>query len=154
MKKRPYIIASIFFIIDLISKQIITHTLDIHESITLIPNFFKFTHVNNLGAAWSILENQRILLLIITLIVLFFINKYINKEDLNNFESFCYGMIIGGIVGNLFDRLIYGYVIDFLDFNIFGYNYPVFNLADSFIVIGIILLIIGSIRKEYLCKKK
>lgn len=154
MKKRPYIIASIFFIIDLISKQIITHTLDIYESITLIPNFFKFTHVNNLGAAWSILENQRILLLIITLIVLFFINKYINKEDLNNFESFCYGMIIGGIVGNLFDRLIYGYVIDFLDFNIFGYNYPVFNLADSFIVIGIILLIIGSIRKEYLCKKK
>ena len=51
-------------------------------------------------------------------------------------------MLIGGIIGNLIDRIIYGYVIDYLDFNIFGYNYPVFNLADSMIVISIILLIL------------
>ena len=72
-----------------------------------------------------------------------------NKEEINKIESISYGMIIGGIIGNLFDRIIYSYVIDFLDFRIFGYHYPVFNLADSFIVIGIIMMIILTIRKEY-----
>ena len=93
------------------------------------------------------------MLLILSVIVLFIINKYINKEKLNKSENIIYGMIIGGILGNLFDRLIYGYVIDFIDFKIFGYDYPVFNLADTFIVVGIILLIIISIRKENICKK-
>ena len=64
-----------------------------------------------------------------------------------------YGIIIGGILGNVVDRIVYGYVIDFLDFKIFVYDYPIFNFADTFIVIGIILMIIISIRKECLCKK-
>ena len=149
MKKKPYIIAFIFLILDIISKQIIVNVLELGKSIKVIDNFFYLTFVENKGAAWSILENQRILLLIITVIVLFLINKVINKEELGKVETLSFGMIIGGIVGNLFDRVIYGYVIDFLDFKIFGYDYPVFNLADSFIVIGIILLIIISIRKDY-----
>ena len=149
MKKKPYIIAFIFLILDIISKQIIVNVLELGKSINVIDNFFYLTFVENKGAAWSILENQRILLLIITVIVLFLINKTINKENLSKIETISFGMIIGGIVGNLFDRVIYGYVIDFLDFKIFGYDYPVFNLADSFIVIGIILLIIISIRKDY-----
>ena len=149
MKKRPYIIAFIFFIIDLISKLVITNVLELGKSIKVINNFFYITYVNNYGAAWSILEDQRILLLIISVVVLFLINKFMNKEELNKLECFSYGMIIGGIIGNLLDRVIYGYVIDFIDFKIFGYNYPVFNLADTFIVIGIILMIIISVRKEY-----
>ena len=80
--------------------------------------------------------------------MIFIIYKYLNKENLKNNEQFAYGMIIGGILGNFFDRLIYGYVIDFLDFKIFSYNYPIFNFADSFIVIGIIILIIIEIRKD------
>lgn len=148
MKKKPYIIAFFFFLMDLTSKQIIAHIMNINESIKVIDNFFYITYTHNNGAAWSILKDQRILLLIITVIVLFLINKYMNKEKLNNIETFSYGMIIGGIVGNLFDRIIFKYVIDFLDFKIFGYDYPIFNLADTFIVIGIILMIIISIRKE------
>ena len=148
MKKKPYIIAFFFFLIDLVSKQIIVRVLEEGKSIKVINNFFYFTFSKNTGAAWSILENQRILLLIITVVVLFLINRFMNKEELNKLESFSFGMIIGGIVGNLFDRIFYHYVIDFLDFKIFGYNYPIFNLADSFIVIGIILMIIMSIRKE------
>ena len=148
MKKKPYIIACLFFIIDLISKQIIMHLLNPDEIVKVINNFFYLTYVKNNGAAWSILKDQRILLLIVTVIVLFLINKYMNKEKLNTIEEFTYGMIIGGIIGNLFDRVFYGEVIDFLDFRLFGYNYPVFNLADTFIVIGIILLIIISFRKE------
>ena len=153
MKKKPYIIALVFFIIDLISKQIITHALELNKSIKLIDNFFYLTYTHNEGAAWSILKDQRILLLILTVIVLFIINKILNKEELGKIEILSYGMIVGGIVGNFFDRLVYGYVIDFLDFNIFGYNYPIFNLADSFIVIGIIILIISNIKKEKIWKK-
>lgn len=147
MKKKPYIIAFLFFLIDLISKQIIVKVLEEGNSIKVINNFFYLTYTKNTGAAWSILKDQRILLLIITVIVLFLINKAMNKEKLDNFECVSYGMIIGGIVGNLFDRIFFKYVIDFLDFKIFGYNYPIFNLADTFIVVGIILMIIISIRK-------
>ena len=149
MNKKPYIIAFFFFVIDLISKQVINQIMNIGESVKVINNFFYITYTHNKGAAWSILEDQRILLLIISVIVLFLINKFMNKEKLNKLESLSYGMIIGGIVGNLFDRIFLGYVIDFIDFRIFGYNYPVFNLADSFIVIGIIIMAIISIRKEY-----
>ena len=149
MKKMPYIIALLFFIFDFISKQIIMHFMTINESIKVIPNFFYLTYVKNTGAAWSILEDERILLLIITVIVLFLFNKYMNKENLSKFDNLIYGMIIGGILGNFFDRVVFKAVTDFLDFKIFGYNYPVFNLADTFIVVGIILLIIINIRKEY-----
>ena len=148
MKKRPYIIAFFFLMIDFFSKYIISHLLTLGESVKVINNFFYLTYVHNKGAAWSILEDQRILLLIITVIVLFLINKYMNKEELIKSECLSYGIIIGGILGNLVDRIFRGYVIDFLDFKIFGYNYPVFNLADSFIVIGIIIMVIISIRKE------
>ena len=142
MKKKPYIIAFLFFIIDLISKQLVMHLMVLGEKNVIIKNFFYLTYTENKGAAWSILEDKRILLLIITVFVLFLINKYINKEKLSKMEEFTYGMIIGGIIGNLFDRVFYGSVVDFLDFKIFGYDYPVFNLADSFIVVGIILLMI------------
>ena len=154
MKKKPYVIASFFFLIDFISKLIISNKLSLGQSKQIIHNFFYITYVRNKGAAWSILEDHRILLLIITVISLFLINKYMNKEKLSKIEELIYGLIIGGIVGNLFDRLIYSAVIDFLDFRIFGYNYPVFNFADTFIVIGILALIIFSLRKDYLMKKK
>ena len=148
MNKKPYIIVFIFFIIDLISKQVITRLVNLGQSINVVDNFFYITYVRNKGAAWSILEDHRILLLIITVIALYLINKFMNKEKIDNKESFAYGMIIGGIIGNLFDRIIYHEVIDFIDFKIFGYDYPIFNLADTFIVVGIIILAIISIRKE------
>ena len=62
-----------------------------------------------------------------------------------------FGLLYGGIIGNLIDRMLYGYVIDFLDFKIFNFNYPVFNIADIGIVIGILLLIIAIFKKEDEC---
>lgn len=154
VNKKPYIIALCFFIIDLISKQIVVRVIPLHESIKVIKNFFYLTYTRNTGAAFSILEDARILLLIVTIIALFFINKFMNKEEIKGIENFIYGIIIGGILGNLFDRVIYGYVIDFLDFKIFGYNYPIFNLADTFIVIGVIMLVITNLYKDYFKKVK
>jgi signal peptidase II len=149
MIKKPYIIAFFFFMIDLFSKQIIDKLMSVGESIKVINNFFYITYTHNKGAAWSILEDQRILLLIISAIALYLINMFMNKEKLNKVDSLAYGMIIGGIVGNLIDRVIRGYVIDFIHFKFFGYDYPVFNLADTFIVVGIIILMIITVRKEY-----
>ncbi len=148
MKKRPYIIAFFVFLIDFLSKQLVTNLMKLNQDISIIPNFFSLNYVQNTGAAWSILKDQRILLLIITVIVLFLISKHLHKENLSKPEEIAFGIILGGILGNLFDRLFYQYVIDFLSFNFFGYQYPIFNLADTFIVCGVIFLIIITIRKE------
>lgn len=151
MKKKIYILALLFFIIDLIGKQIIIRVIDLHESIKIIPKFFYLTYVQNKGAAFSIFQDKQMLILLITAIALFVINKYMCNEKLNKYEFISYSMITGGILGNLFDRLVYGYVIDFFDFRFGSYHYPVFNIADCFIVVGVIILGIYSFcewRKE------
>lgn len=156
MKKKVYWLVFLFFIIDLVSKQIIVRLIDLFKSIKVIPNFFYLTYVQNKGAAFSIFQNQQILILLITLLALFFINSYLKSKNINKLETFSYSIITGGILGNLFDRICYGYVIDFLDFRFGSYNYPVFNFADTFIVIGVILLVIHSFiewRKEHGSKK-
>lgn len=147
--KKIIIISIIVFLIDLISKIIIINTLKVNDSIVIIKNIFNITYTNNLGAAFSIMQNSRLLLIIIALIILYIIIKYIKKTNIdNNIEKIGYSLIIGGLLGNLFDRIVYGYVIDFLDFNIFGFDFAIFNIADSTIVIGIVLLLIKSIRRS------
>lgn len=157
MKKKYLILTFIFFIVDLVSKQVLSKVLELGKSIKVIKNFFYITLCHNDGAAFSILRDKQILLIIITVIALFFIYKYMNKQDLSKYDSFAFSMITGGILGNLLDRIIYNYVIDFIDFKIFGYDFPVFNFADCFIVIGVFLLLIKSIKEsinEYRSKRK
>lgn len=143
--KKLFIISLIGIFIDRITKILVSNI----DRIVVIKNFFNITNTHNYGAAWSILEGYRILLIIVSIFVLVLIYMiFIKGKKLNNYEIFSYGILISGIIGNLIDRIIYGYVIDFLDFNILGYNYPVFNIADSFIVISIILLIIKEFRSD------
>ena len=147
--KKIFIISLIVFLIDFGVKVLITKFMEINDSIILIPNFLNFTLVNNYGAAWSLFKGQGWLLVIISLSIIIGVIYYIiKKKDLNTLEIIGYSFLIGGSLGNLFDRIIYGYVIDFLDFNILGYDYPIFNLADSFIVIGIAILVIYSFKKK------
>lgn len=143
-----YIICIILLIIDFISKRIVISNLELGKSIKVIKNFFYLTYTRNTGAAFSILEDSQILLIIITVIILFFINKNLNRSKLSKTETISFGLILGGIFGNLYDRIFYKYVIDFLDFKIFGYNYPIFNLADTFIVIGVFILLIKYIKED------
>lgn len=148
MKKKVYVISLILLIFDILSKIIIKNSLNLYESIKIIPNFFYITYVRNTGCAFSILEGKQYLLIILTLIVFFYLIYYFFKDKLNNYKVIYYSLLFSGILGNLFDRVFYNYVVDFLDFKIFGYSYPVFNFADSFIVIGVILIIIELIRKD------
>lgn len=141
-----YLLAIVVLVtIDQFSKYLITQNLfDGVKEIKLIDNFFYITNVKNYGAGFSILQNQRIFLIIVTIIAIIFVAylliKSKNSEPLNRV---CYILIIGGAIGNLIDRITLGYVIDFLDFYIFGYDFPVFNLADCFLTVGCFLLIIS-----------
>lgn len=140
----------IFRAFDIFSKLIISKYISINENVPIIKNFLNITNVRNTGVAWSLFDNQTLLVLIISTIVIIGIIIYIKKNKPNtNIEKISYSMILGGALGNLIERLVYSYVTDFIDIHIFGYNYPIFNLADTFIVIGAILLIIISWRNEY-----
>ena len=141
MKKSIWILVICLFIDQLI-KNIIVNVLSIGGSISVIRNFFNITYVRNSGAAFSILESNTILLIFISIFALIFIFKYISKDNLSSFEYVLYGILSGGICGNLFDRIVYKSVIDYLDFNIFGYNFPIFNFADTLIVISMFLIIL------------
>lgn len=148
MKKKINILTIILLVIDLITKYLIDINFDLMESKVLIPNFFNITKIYNTGASWNILDGYRIILIIITLIVMLILISYQKKIKKNNRNILAFSLLYSGIIGNLIDRIIKGYVIDFLDFKIFGYDYPVFNFADICIVIGTFLLIIAIIKKE------
>ena len=139
----------IFFlvIIDQIVKKIIVSTFTLGEVKEVIHNFFDLTLLQNKGAAFSILEGKVIFLILFSLIIIIYlINLIIKDNNLGKFSLISYILIIGGATGNLIDRIVHGYVIDYLAFYPFGYAFPVFNLADTFVVSGVILLCLSSIR--------
>lgn len=143
--KKIIIYSILVFIIDFISKVIVSGNLVLNESLVIINNFFSLTYVKNYGAAFSILTNQRLFLIIVSVISIILILIYISKNKVNKkIEIIAYSLLLGGILGNLYDRIFNGYVIDFFDFTIFDYNFAIFNLADSFIVIAVILFIIDT----------
>ena len=119
------------------------------ESINIINGFFNITLIGNTGAAFSILNSNTLLLIIISLVVLNVLYFcFIKGKKLNDFEQLSFGLLIGGILGNLIDRVLRMQVIDYLDFNFFGFNFPVFNLADIAIVISMILIAIQVIKGD------
>ena len=147
MKKKVYILSIIFLLIDIFTKQLVKNTLNLYDSIPIIPNFFSITYVINDGAAFSILKGELWLFIILGFVLLFFIFYYLQKEKLNIYKTIYYGFLIAGVLGNLLDRMLYKGVVDFLDFTIFSYNAPIFNLADTFIVISVILIVFESLKE-------
>jgi len=142
-------IISIIILLDQIIKFLVIANMNLFDSINVVENFFNITYVRNNGAAWSILSGNTLLLIVISIIALILIYFYfIKNQKLNNLENISYSLLIGGTVGNLIDRVFLGYVVDYLDFKIFSYNFPVFNLADICIVIGIFLICITLIGGE------
>ncbi|MBE6157458.1 MAG: signal peptidase II [Firmicutes bacterium] len=152
-KEKVYSISAIVLIIDQIIKLLIKNNLNLLDEIKIIPNLFSIFYVENTGAAFSILDGKVYVFVLVALILLFILDKYLKEENLTKISIISLGIIIGGIVGNLIDRLLYHSVIDYLSFNIFGYNFPVFNIADICITVGVVIYIIDQI-KEILLRKK
>ena len=148
MNKKILIYSSIILILDQISKILIDLYLKINDSLPIINNFFNITSINNYGAAFGIFKEKKFLLIIFTLLSLLIIFRFVNTFKLNKRNNIAFSFLLGGITGNLLDRLFLGYVRDFLDFNLFGYNFPVFNLGDTFIFLGVVLLIVAIFKGE------
>lgn len=148
MNRKILTIATIALAIDQITKVATSIVLDLNKPIQVIKDFFYLTLCHNEGAAWGIFSNTKIIILIGTIIALITIYHFIYCFKQNKRNTIAFGLLLGGLSGNLIDRLLFGYVRDFLDFYIFGYDYPVFNVADICIVVGVLLLIIAVLKGE------
>lgn len=128
--------------IDQLTKFIIVSNYSLNDSLVVIKDFFNITYINNYGAGFSILQDQRIFLSVVSIIAIgILVYLLITEKKSSNLTKASYLMIIAGALGNLIDRIRLGYVVDFLDFNIFGYDFPVFNFADCCITIGCFIVI-------------
>lgn len=147
MRLFVYLLATLVFIIlDQFSKFEIVQSIKYGSKIEIIRNFFSLTNVRNFGAGFSILQNQRLFLIIVPIIAMMVLSYLlVTEKNKRKITSISYILIISGAIGNLIDRIRLGYVIDFLDFIIFTYDFPVFNIADCFITIGCFLFIVDNL---------
>ena len=134
---------SIFLlIVDQSTKAIIVNRFDLYESIPIIP-FFNLTFVVNYGFAFGFLNspslNQIIVSIVILSIIIYFLYLLIKTQD--HIFKMCLVLILSGAIGNFIDRIFRGYVVDFIDIYVFNYHWPAFNIADSCISVGFVILI-------------
>jgi signal peptidase II len=144
-------LAAAVLILDQLTKQAITHTFSLHEMLELTP-FFNLVLVYNRGAAFSFLSDaagwQRELFIAIALAASIWIAWLLRKYAAQTMFCVALSLILGGAVGNVIDRLLYGAVVDFLDFHALGYHWPAFNVADSAISCGAVLLIWDALKAK------
>ena len=139
----------VVLVFDQLTKQAVRAHLTYGESHPVIGGFFNLVYVRNDGAAWNILSGHGIVLILISvavLVLLFVYRRSFLKDQLSH--KILLGLLIGGIAGNLVDRIRFGWVTDFLDFQFGSYHYPSFNVADSCICIAIGLYVITNLLHE------
>lgn len=143
--------------LDQLTKYIVINNIEYTGKIPVIDGFFYLTHYKNEGAAWGIMAGWRAFLIPVTIVVSIVLAYYLVKSK-NRLFKISLSMVLGGAVGNLIDRAFRpGGVVDFLDFHFWSYNFPTFNVADCFIVIGTILLsyyILFVIKDEKVLEKE
>jgi signal peptidase II len=136
------------------SKGLVTRTMEVHQSKTVVPDLFDLTYVRNTGAAFGLFASvdsslKAILLNSIAVIVFLIVSAYALRSSHKSIRlQVGLALILGGAVGNLLDRVRFGYVVDFLDFAISGHHWPAFNVADSAICIGVALLFLDMLGSE------
>jgi len=141
-------------LLDLLTKAYITSTMFLHESFIVIGGFFNITYIRNPGAAFGFLAGtspmfRSIFFMAVTMIVIVMILYYISKNHAEEMlGSFSLSLILSGALGNMIDRLRFGEVVDFLDVYIGSHHWPAFNVADSAISIGAVLLVVDLLRNE------
>ncbi len=131
-----FLIVFTILFLDQLTKFLATKNLELNNPLPVIKGIFSLTLVHNRGAAFGIFRNQLYLFILSSFIAVILIYSALKKRKNNSLYAFSLSLILGGALGNLIDRVILGYVIDFFDFHF----WPVFNIADSAITIGVILL--------------
>lgn len=153
-KKWYFLLIFIIPVVDQISKFIIKVNFSLYEHVNIISGFLKIIYVRNDGVVWGLFANSKsnIIPIFITIlsIVAFITVLYIfAKTSITcRLELISLSFIMGGAIGNMIDRFIQGYVVDFIDFYLKNYHWPTFNVADSFISMGIVLLLISVLRNK------
>lgn len=145
-------LALLLIVVDQVTKQYVVATIDLYERIEVLP-FFNLTYAQNPGAAFSFLADQGgwqrwFFALIAAIASIVFVVWLAKTPKENKMLSIAFALLLSGAFGNLIDRVLLGYVIDFLDFYYQNYHWPAFNVADSAIFIGAALMIIDSFKKE------
>ena len=142
----PLLVALAVVLLDQATKEWVRGAFSLHESIPVIPGFFHLTYIRNTGAAWGMFSGQNLTLSLLAfamlLVLVFFRRKIMPPGRLHRIAL---GLLCGGIVGNLFDRLRLDYVVDFLDFFVRDWHWPAFNIADSAICIGVAIYMLGTL---------
>lgn len=145
MKKIKYaILIFIVFSIDQISKLVVSNNINLNGGVEVIKDFFSLTYVKNKGAAFGMFSSYTFIISLISVLILFYLlyELFKNKKE-EKLIDYSLSLIIGGLLGNLFDRMFLGCVRDFFDFTLFDKGFAIFNVGDTFIVIGCIVFIIG-----------
>ena len=144
-----YLISLFVFLLDILSKNFIQKKIIYGEQVE-ITSFLSFVHFQNTGAAFSFLSDQggwqRYFLIAISLLAVLYIPWLINQYKKNILIVIGLLLILGGAIGNLYDRISYGYVIDFVYLHIAEFHWPAFNVADSAISLGVLLFLYGSFK--------
>ncbi|EGQ3511649.1 lipoprotein signal peptidase [Staphylococcus pseudintermedius] len=154
MKQQYYIGLSLFITLiiligDQLTKFIIRTQMALGESFAVVPKFLYITSHRNNGAAWGILSGKMTFFYIITIIVLIALIVFYIKEAKNNMlMQIAISLLFSGALGNFIDRVSSGEVVDFIDTVIFGYDFPIFNIADASLTIGVVLLIIVLLKDQ------
>ena len=144
-----YLISLSIFLLDILTKNYIQNKIMYGDQVE-ITSFLSFVHFQNPGAAFSFLSDQggwqRYFLIVISLLAVIYIPWLINQYKKNMLIVIGLLLILGGAIGNLYDRISYGYVIDFIYLHIAEFYWPAFNVADSAISIGVLLFLYGSFK--------
>ncbi|OLN22847.1 signal peptidase II [Domibacillus antri] len=136
-----YVLTLLVILLDQWTKWLIVTSMEIGESVKVIEDVFHITSHRNRGAAWGMLEGQFWLFYIITIIVVAAIIYFMRTEAKGKpLMKTSLAILLGGAIGNFIDRLFRGEVVDFVQTFIFGYHFPIFNIADAALTIGVILL--------------
>jgi signal peptidase II len=144
------LIAVIVAALDQLTKWFVVRLISAEESRVVISNFFDLVQVQNTGAAWGILKDYNFVLSAVSILAVLALYLFRHSFQLHRLgPRVALGLIVGGIVGNLIDRMRVGHVIDFLSFHIGQYHWPAFNVADSAICVGVGLYVILSWRGDH-----
>ncbi len=142
---RPWLISGLTLVCDQLTKAITVASLTPGQSLPLLPHVLHVTYVQNTGAAFGLFKGQQLVFIVFSIIVIaWMIRELLTKPAMDKVRRWACALLLGGAAGNLIDRLRFGYVVDFIDLRV----WPVFNIGDSAITIGVSLLVLHSILRR------